>query len=94
MGTVAELVGEFAPRFRPASDLAGAEAWRLTLAEFSAAVRGLGEIEAEVACGLRGLPTDRDPIRVMLWLHAAIARPSAGLGRRIMPEATASSVSR
>jgi HEAT repeat protein len=79
VGAVAELVAEFAPRFRPANDLAGAEAWRLTLAEFSAAIRGLGDIEAEVAGGLRGLLTDRDPIRVMLWLHAAIARPSAEL---------------
>jgi PBS lyase HEAT-like repeat len=79
VGAVAELVAEFAPRFRPANDLAGAEAWRLTLAEFSAAVRGLDEIEAEVAGGLQRLLTDRDPIRVMLWLHAAFARPSVGL---------------
>lgn len=79
MGVIAGLVAEFAPRFRPANDLAGAEAWRLTLAEFSTAVRGLGEIEAELAGGLQGLVTDRDPIRVMLWLHAAIAQPSAGL---------------
>jgi hypothetical protein len=79
VGAVAELIAQFAPRFRPANDLSGAEAWRLTLAEFSAAVRGLGEIEVEVVCGLRGLLMDRDPIRVMLWLHAAIARQSAGL---------------
>jgi len=79
VGAVAELVAEFAPQFRPANDPAGTEAWRLTLAEFSAAVRGLGEIEAEVAGGLQRLLTDRDPIRVMLWLHAAFARPSAGL---------------
>ncbi len=79
MGAVAELVAAFAPRFRPARDLAGAEVWRLALAEFSAAVRELGGIEPEVAGGLRGLLADRDPVRVMLWLHAAIARPTAGL---------------
>src|SRR5688572_22941957 len=59
VGAVAELVAEFAPRFRPANDLAGAEGWRLTLTEFSAAVQGLGEIEAEVAGGLQRLLTDR-----------------------------------
>jgi HEAT repeat protein len=79
VGAVAELVAEFSPRFQPANDLAGADAWRLTLAEFCAAVRKLGDIEAEVAGGLHALLTDRDPIRVMLWLHAAITRPSAGL---------------
>jgi HEAT repeat protein len=79
VGEVAELVAQFSPRFRPANDLAGAEAWRLTLAEFSVAVQGLGDIEVEVAGGLQGLLKDRDPIRVMLWLHAAFARPSAGL---------------
>lgn len=79
MGVVGELVAEFAPRFQPANDLAGAEAWRLTLAEFCGAIRVLSDIEAEVAGGLRGSLTDRDSIRVMLWLHAAITRPTSGL---------------
>jgi HEAT repeat protein len=79
VGAVAELVAEFAPRFRPANDFAGAEAWRLTLAEFCDAIRRLGDIETEVAGGLQGLLTDRDSIRVELWLHAAFTRPSAGL---------------
>jgi HEAT repeat protein len=79
VSAVAELVASFAPRFRPASDLPEAEAWRVTLTEFCAAIRKLGDIEAEVASELRGLLTDRDPIRVMLWLHAAISQPSAGL---------------
>jgi HEAT repeat protein len=39
----------------------------------------LGDIEPEVANGLQGLLANREPVRVMLWLHAAIARPSAGL---------------
>jgi HEAT repeat protein len=79
VGAVAELVAEFAPRFRPATDLAGAETWHRILTEFSTSVRGLGDVEAEVAGGLRGLLTDRDAIRVDLWLHAAIARPTGGL---------------
>ena len=79
MVTVAELVAAFASRFPPARDMAGADVWQVALAEFCAAVRGLNEVEAEVASGLRGLLADRDPIQVLLWLHAAITRPSAGL---------------
>jgi HEAT repeat protein len=79
MGAVAELVVAFAPRFRPATGSAGADTWHRTLAEFCAAVRGLDDVEAEVADGVRGLLADRHPVRVMLWLHAAIARPTVGL---------------
>jgi HEAT repeat protein len=79
VGAVAELVADFTPRLRPASDSAGAEAFRLTLGEFRSAVQRSGEIEREVAGELRGLLTDRDPTRVILWLQAACARPGCGL---------------
>ncbi len=79
MGAVAELIAEFAPRLQPAADSAGAEAFRLAINEFRSAVRRLGEIEAEVSVGLRGLLTNRDWARVILWIEAAIARPSRGL---------------
>jgi HEAT repeat protein len=79
VGEITELVAEFTPRLRPASDSAGAEALRLTLGEFRIAVRRLGEIEMEVADGLRGLLADRDWRRIILWLTAADVRPSRGL---------------
>jgi HEAT repeat protein len=79
MGQVTRLVTEFAQRFRPAYDAAGLEAFRVTLGEFCNAVRQLTDVERETADGLRGLLSTRDSIRVILWLHAAITRPSPGL---------------
>lgn len=79
MGEVAELIAEFAPQIRSATDPAGAEAFRLTIDEFHSGVRRLGDIEAEVASGLRGLLTDCDWVRAILWLQAASVRPSRGL---------------
>jgi HEAT repeat protein len=79
VGAVAELIAEFAPRLPPADDSAGVKAFWLAINEFRSAVRRLGNIEAEVSVGLRGLLTDRDWTRVILWLEAASARPSHGL---------------
>ncbi len=79
MGEVAKLVAEFSPRIWPATDPAGAEAFRVTVGEFRHAVRLLGDIEAEVVGGLRGLLNDRDWARVVLWLEVASARPNCGL---------------
>jgi HEAT repeat protein len=79
VGPVADLVVKFAPRFRPATDLAGAEEWQAVLGEFSTAVTQLDGVEEEIAEGLRGLLTDRDGIRIILWVHAAITRPTRGL---------------
>lgn len=79
MGAVTELVSAYAPRFHPARELAEAEVWLVALADFCAAVRGLEDVETEVASGLRGLLADREPVRVELWLHAAMTRPSGGL---------------
>jgi HEAT repeat protein len=79
VGQVADLVTKFAKRFRPASDAAGLEAFRVALSEYCEAVRPLADIEGEIADGLRGLLFDRDSLKVLLWVHAAITRPSAGL---------------
>lgn len=79
MGQVTDLVVKFAPRFRPATDLAGAGEWQAILGEYCAAVRQLDGVEEEIGRGLRGLLTDHDGIRVMLWVHAAITRPTRGL---------------
>jgi hypothetical protein len=79
MGELAELVAEFAPRLQSATGLAY-RAFQPTLSEFCTAVRTLSHgVDAEVADGLRGLLADRDPIRITLWLHCAMTRPSAGL---------------
>jgi HEAT repeat protein len=79
MGEVAKLVEEFAQRFPPVNDSAGREAFRVTLVKFGAAVRRLSNVEAEIASGLRGLLADRNSLKIILWVDAAITRPSVGL---------------
>lgn len=79
MGQVADLVAEFAPRFPPAAGSAGAKEWQATLGEFCTAVKHLGGVEEEIGRGLRGLLADRDGVEVILWVHAAITRPTPGL---------------
>ena len=79
MGQVTDLVAGFAPRFRPATDTAGWEGWQAALGEFCTAVKHLDGVGEEIGRGLRGLLTDRDGIKVILWGHAANTRPSPGL---------------
>jgi HEAT repeat protein len=79
MGRVAELITMYTPRFRPAPDLAGTDAFLATLGQFCAAVRELGDVEAEIADGLRGLLSDHDSLQVMLWVRAASEKPTVGL---------------
>lgn len=79
MGQVTDLVVKFEPRLRPATGLAGAGEWQAILGEYCAAVKRLDGVEEEIGRGLRGLLTDRDGIRVILWVHAANTRPTRGL---------------
>ncbi len=82
MGQVAELIAEFSARFRPIRppyDAAEIRAFEATIRDFRLAVKRLENAEEELGHGLRGLLTDRDSIRILLWIQAADARPSAGL---------------
>lgn len=83
MDLVGELVAHHARLLQPCPDrdnaLASAEDYGNTITSFRAAVRALGDIEAEIADGLRSLLIDRDWRRIDLWLNAADECPSAGL---------------
>lgn len=85
MGRVGELVTEYACLLHPCHDtsdvVAFAEKHRSTVGRFRAAVREIGDVEAEIADGLRGLLAEHDWRRVDLWLNAADERSSVGLVR-------------
>jgi hypothetical protein len=76
---IAELVAEYVPRLRAASNPSGAKTFGRTVSDFCASVGQLDDTEAEIADGLRGLLVDRDPARVVLWLHAAMTQPCCEL---------------
>jgi len=83
MARMGELVASYARLLEPCNDrtdaLAAAKRYCDTVKEFRAAVRELGDVEAELADGLRGLLVDRDWRRIDLWLNAAAERASVGL---------------
>ncbi|HWG45742.1 MAG TPA: hypothetical protein VN688_23475 [Gemmataceae bacterium] len=83
MPPVGELVAEYASLLQSCHDMASAvvvvDHYGKTIRTFRAAVRELGDVEAEIAEGLRGLLVNRDWRQIDLWLNAADERASAGL---------------
>jgi HEAT repeat protein len=79
MGRVGQLVAAYTPLLQPCHDMAAAKRYSNAIREFRADVRKLGDVEAEIVGGLRGLLVDSDWRRIDLWLNAADERASAGL---------------